>query len=549
MSDLPLDHSGGESASANAGAAPTKWSRISLILRLIVLRLRFFVVLGAIFVVLASWEKLGRVTEWVEARLAGDGTHERSVSPDSEYFCPMCPGVLSTWPEQCPVCKMPLVRRQKGEAVLLPEGVLARMQLSPYRIQLAGIKTTPVRHYALQRTASVLGRVASMTGGDEGSSVVLDVHCEIHGANADLLEEGEAIRVSLADQPGEAVSDGVVVSYESVPNQPIRSVRIKVASGIRHFAAQSLVQLQLAMPLAEIEPYRSQPRDPQPRTAEDRSEVYICHEHPTYVHAQAGKCPFHDADLHPQVLRDDQRLEWFCPAHVDHRTRVAGDCPQCSGLPLVARILNYSPPGQVLAIPEAAVIDTGERQWTFVESAPGMFDAVPIQVGERCGDLVPVISGLELNQRVVSAGAFLLDAETRLSPNVAASYFGAGVSGLGTDTPAIQTAQVSDGESDMNAMGIGPGHLARIRRQSVCPVTKFPLGSMGAPTKVRVGRDLIYLCCEGCIGSVRGGVNLGSSSEADIAGEQPATPDESSQSSPSSDQGSDSAPKSQGDRP
>ncbi len=40
--------------------------------------------------------------------------------------------------------------------------------------------------------------------------------------------------------------------------------------------------------------------------------------------------------------------------------------------------------------------------------------------------------------------------------------------------------------------------------QKICPVGGGPLGSMGMPFKVTVkGRD-VYLCCEGCKGSIEG---------------------------------------------
>jgi hypothetical protein len=35
------------------------------------------------------------------------------------------------------------------------------------------------------------------------------------------------------------------------------------------------------------------------------------------------------------------------------------------------------------------------------------------------------VRGLEAGEKVVAAGAFLLDAETRLNPNASAAYFGA----------------------------------------------------------------------------------------------------------------------------
>jgi YHS domain-containing protein len=39
---------------------------------------------------------------------------------------------------------------------------------------------------------------------------------------------------------------------------------------------------------------------------------------------------------------------------------------------------------------------------------------------------------------------------------------------------------------------------ALAERQRVCPVTMFPLGSMGTPPKVEVNGQAVFLCCEGC---------------------------------------------------
>ena len=84
-----------------------------------------------------------------------------------------------------------------------------------------------------------------------------------------------------------------------------------------------------------------------------------------------------------------------------------------------------SPSGQVLAVPRSAVVDAGARKVVWVENMPGMFDGVEVVLGPRCGDFYPVVRGLDAAQRVAIAGAFLLDAETRLNPGLAAAYFGA----------------------------------------------------------------------------------------------------------------------------
>jgi hypothetical protein len=122
----------------------------------------------------------------------------------------------------------------------------------------------------------------------------------------------------------------------------------------------------------------------------------------------------------------------------------------------------------------------------YVESMPGMFDAVEVRLGRRCGDFYPVRAGLELGQRVATAGAVLLDAETRLNPSVAASYFG---SGPRTPAPPPQP----------NAPGSpAPDDRQLAARQKICPVSGGDLDSMGGPVKLVVDGRIVFICCEGC---------------------------------------------------
>ncbi|WP_291983210.1 efflux RND transporter periplasmic adaptor subunit [Luteitalea sp.] len=59
-------------------------------------------------------------------------------------------------------------------------------------------------------------------------------------------------------------------------------------------------------------------------------------------------------------------------------------------------------------VPPAAIVHGEDRITVFVESAPGRFRAVPVEIGTRHGDLVPVLRGLDPSSRVVVDGAMLL---------------------------------------------------------------------------------------------------------------------------------------------
>ena len=146
-----------------AGAGPI-WRRAWAALKLAQVRLRIPIVLVVAALVVGRWEVDRNYWDRLTRGTLSESIALHAVSADTEYFCPMDPGVLSDWPGKCGICNMALVRRKKGEAVVLPDGVMARMQLSPYRIQLAGIQTAPARFQPLVQDVESSGVVTASGG-------------------------------------------------------------------------------------------------------------------------------------------------------------------------------------------------------------------------------------------------------------------------------------------------------------------------------------------------------------------------------------------------
>src|SRR5262249_4153619 len=69
---------------------------------------------------------------------------------------------------------------------------------------------------------------------------------------------------------------------------------------------------------------------------------------------------------------------------------------------------------QAIAVPVDAVIDSGLRKTVYVEAADGGFSPRAVETGWRMGDTVQITKGLEPGERIVVAGNFLLDSESRL---------------------------------------------------------------------------------------------------------------------------------------
>jgi hypothetical protein len=154
------------------------------------------------------------------------------------------------------------------------------------------------------------------------------------------------------------------------------------------------------------------------------------------------------------------------------------------------------------------VIETGTRSVVFVESMPNMFDGVEVVLGPKCGDAYPVVRGLDAGQQIVISGAFLLDAETRLNPSLAAGYFGA------VRRRAESSREIQPGQNATDSATEDPAILAELatlapadrelaKRQATCPVTRKPLGSMGPPIRVDLDGKSVFICCSGCEAALR----------------------------------------------
>ena len=62
-------------------------------------------------------------------------------------------------------------------------------------------------------------------------------------------------------------------------------------------------------------------------------------------------------------------------------------------------------------VPAGAVMQGDGKSSVWAERAPGRFQLVEVKVGERVGNMLPVLSGLEAGSRIVADGAMLLRAQ------------------------------------------------------------------------------------------------------------------------------------------
>ena len=68
----------------------------------------------------------------------------------------------------------------------------------------------------------------------------------------------------------------------------------------------------------------------------------------------------------------------------------------------------------VLAVPDSAVIDSGDRQVVIVDKGDGRFEPRPVKLGRHGTGYVEIRDGIQEGEIVVTSANFLIDAESNL---------------------------------------------------------------------------------------------------------------------------------------
>lgn len=536
----------GGPVAASDGAPLTRGQKFRMVVKVVELRLRFIALMAATGLVFGYWDTIwNHYEKW--ARPAAAGLAAAPGAAETEYYCPMHPSVVRGEPGSCPICGMPLSRRQKGEAETLPAGVVSRVSLAPFRVSQAGIRTAAVTYEPLAETLTTVGtvefderrlsRIASRTKG------MARVERLLVNFTGTVVKAGEPLAEVYSPELYQAAQELLLAQRRAAdPNAPASPLARSVLGDARELVrlgreklelwgltpaqvdgilarGRADVRLPILAPIGGVVVRKNVVEGQYVSEGEAMFEVAdLSH---VWVQAQVyedqlglvsvgqsveasvaafpgevfkGTVAFVDPALNPatrtvQVRYDldnrDGRLRPGMFATVTLRTPVAATpafrgriataaaaapetpeaqriCPVtaqklgsmgdpvpvvveghrvwtcCAGCPpkLQASPARYlarlapAPKDGVLSVPESAVVDTGARKVVYVETEPGVYEGREVVLGPRTGDRYPVLEGLSPGDRVAAAGAFLIDAETRLNPAASASYFGA------TGTPA-----------------------------------------------------------------------------------------------------------------
>lgn len=564
----PPQDEGGLRAPPGLGFWGKAWWWFDFLILVKLARLRFIGILVVIGIVITQWDTLVAYYEkWT--RPANSAATAKS---DTEYFCPMHPTVIRDNPnEKCPVCFMPLSKRKKGtkgEAEALPPGTVNRVQLSPYRIVLAGVQTTEATAIPLTKeinavgfvefnerglktvSARAKGRLDELLVNETGHIVAAgDILASLYSPdlnvtvqnlldakrrNSSELASSARQRLELLgisnDQIDEIVQSGKANSHLRI-RSPISGHVIKKyvregqyveeGSPLYEIADLSSIWIQaqiyqddmVFLPVEQL--HNPQAGDAEPLPVIATTQAFPGEEF-------RGNLAFVYPHVDQQSRTVTVRFELQNPGHKLRPGMTATISLQISPVkvPVLQAAIANQPEqeqllkdGKFLAVPESAVIDTGNQKIVYRESLPGVYDGVQVSLGPKLigpnnGIYFPVIKGLDNGDKIVSSGSFLVDAETRLNPSAGSIYFGGSgggsKSGGNVTTTRPSTPEDSDAKLVAALKKLSPADRNLAEQQRYCPILENSLlGSMGVPIKVMIEGQPIFVCCPGCIDAAK----------------------------------------------
>lgn len=140
---------------------------------------------------------------------------------------------------------------------------------------------------------------------------------------------------------------------------------------------------------------------------------YTCEMHPEIRQPDPGSCPKCNMKLTKRESKMDEghrHIIYVCSEDMDEQSKLPDKCPTCNKQMVEKSGMDVG----VIAVPHSAVLYTGLRNIVYVEVEDGNYVPREVVLGVKADEYYHVISGLEVGERVVTSGAFLIDSQMQL---------------------------------------------------------------------------------------------------------------------------------------
>ncbi len=393
---------------------------------------------------------------------------------EARFHCPMHPTYVKDTPGDCPICSMRLVPVEQEEPPAgghaghgaAPVSGYSTVNIPTRKQQSIGVRTEPVRRMALSQVVDAVGRV------DYDETRLSTINAKVAGWIEALHVDrtGQAVRrgqplLDIYSPELVATQEELLLARDNLARLEAAGARPGAVAQARGLVEDARRRLALwDIPQAAIQALEERGTLARRLTLDSPVGGYVVEKNALEGMAIApGQNLFRVADLsrvwilaevyesQATSLQRGQRAEVaisYLPgrsldAKVDHiypyldpatrtvRVRLVVPNPDGALRPeMYARVrFHGAAGGEVVAVPNEAVLDTGERKIAFVSRGDGTFEPRELLTGVRTRDHTEVREGLIEGEMVVTSGNFLIDSESRLKAALAAMGSGSGTPG------------------------------------------------------------------------------------------------------------------------
>ncbi len=376
--------------------------------------------------------------------------HDHSDADAAMWTCSMHPQIRQAEPGQCPICGMDLIPVSTSSG----EQGANRIELSERAQILAKVRTTEVRRQGdegaqirllgrVEPNESTFRTVTAWTGGR-----IDRLHVNVTGAK---VKSGQVIATLYSPEVFTAHQD-LLTAKKQLAAMVNGTEVSKMASNASLEASRERLRL-LGVPDNELARMEGQNkptkavaiRSPFSGTVMERMATegaYVMTGTPLYRVADLGtlwiQLDAYESDLPRLAVGQSVQIEveafssekfegkiTFIDPTVDAQRRTAKvrvEVPNTDGrlrpgMFAQAMVDAGGSEKSALVIPSSAALFTGRRSIVYVE-VPGAdrptYEPRNVRLGPRLGENYPVVAGLSAGERVVSRGAFVLDADLQI---------------------------------------------------------------------------------------------------------------------------------------
>lgn len=302
------------------------------------------------------------------------------------YYCPMHPTYTSDKPGDCPICNMKLVKKEQvqeteaGAAGAVEEGI----QISAERQQFIGVKKERAQKRKLVKEISTVGRIA--------------YDPKLYIAQEEYLQALEAKK---------KIGENALALIREQTDALVAAARRKLlllglsSRQIEELASSNKADASLYLPIEE-----------------DTLWVYL-----TIYEYEAGLINIGQAVEIDSVAYPGETFKGnivsITPVldantrSINVRAKISNPENKLKPEMFVNAKIKVDL-GEKLAVPEEAVMDTGERRIVFIAQPEGRFTSRNVILGQKAGSYYEVLDGLSEVDTVVTSGNFFIDSESRM---------------------------------------------------------------------------------------------------------------------------------------